>query len=467
MNLAEKLVSAYLNHEVVPLKGKTTIELTDVRTGKRERIESENMITNAVSNILAHNYCGIAKFNDLTPLKQMFGGVLLFKDTMTENADNYNIPNDTNTCFAWAGDTAHSTANPYRGNPNGGETIETDTSIAFVWDWMTNQGNTGEDSINCVCLTHAKFGNMGTKPWDATINPMSTFGALTVGTRTITDDVRKEFPVAFGSDGRSYYAVNLNGTSFKEFTMSHDLWKFGILKTASDWTQTASREATLDAGANKFFFLDDTYYYVAWVTSATTMTIKKIARSDFTITDASITVSDVALYTGPETFASPQYLPLFAFDGTYLYFPNSDATKLIKIDIATPANTDYLDGTGTININGAPSGTAGYQRMTPIACSTGFVVGDNYIVNGDHMYPILGVSGIGATVDYYNRNCWLDVVRHGASCYGHAIGSQDSRQYGQSNVLFPYYLASINNLDNGCQKGSGQTMKVRYTLTEV
>lgn len=466
MNLAEKLVSAYLNNEVVPLKGKTTIELTNVRTGKRERIESENMVTNAVSNILAHNYCGIANFNSLTPLKNMFGGVLLFKDNITENADNYNIPNDTNTCFAWAGDEAHATANPYRGNPNGGETIETDNSIAFVWDWMTNQGNTGEDGITCVCLTHAKFGNMGTKPWDATINPMSAFGALTVGTRTITDEVRKEFPVAFGSDGRSYYAVNLNGTSFKEFTMSHDLWKFGILKTASDWTQTASREATLDAGSNKFFFLDDTYYYVAWVTSATAMTIKKISRSDFTVTDASITVSDVALYQGE--LDAVQYLPLFAFDGTYLYFPNDDATKLIKIDIAVPANTDYLEGTGSINIKGAPAGTAGFQRMTPITVSTGFVVGDNYVVNNDHMYPILGVSGIGATIDYYNRNCWLDVVRHGASCYGHAIGSQDSRQYGQSNVLFPYYLATINNLTGDpVQKGSAQTMKVRYTLTEV
>ena len=248
--------------------------------------------------------------------------------------------------------------------------------------------------------------------------------------------------------------------------MSHDLWKFGILKTASDWTQTASREATLDAGANKFFFLDDTYYYVAWVTSATAMTIKKISRSDFTVTDASITVSDVALYQGE--LDAVQYLPLFAFDGTYLYFPNDDATKLIKIDIAVPANTDYLEGTGTINIKGAPAGTAGYQRMTPIACSTGFVVGDNYIVNNDHMYPILGVSGIGATVDYYNRNCWLDVVRHGASCYGHAVGSQDSRQYGQSNVLFPYYLATINNLTGDpVKKGSAQTMKVRYTLTEV
>ena len=123
MNLTEKLVSAYLNNEVVPLKGKTTIELTNVRTGKRERIESENMVTNAVSNILAHNYCGIANFNSLTPLKNMFGGVLLFKDNITENADNYNIPNDTNTCFAWAGDEAHATANPYRGNPNGGETF--------------------------------------------------------------------------------------------------------------------------------------------------------------------------------------------------------------------------------------------------------------------------------------------------------------------------------------------------------
>lgn len=41
------------------LKGKMTIELTDKASGQVETIEEENMVTDAVDNILGSNLLGI------------------------------------------------------------------------------------------------------------------------------------------------------------------------------------------------------------------------------------------------------------------------------------------------------------------------------------------------------------------------------------------------------------------------
>lgn len=457
MNILEKIQNG------INLKGHTRIILTDVRDGSQKVSEDSNMISDAVSEILANNFCGLGQFSQLMPLKNLFGGVMMFRDAITESGSNYNIPSDdVNPMVAHAGQTAHSTASPYRGNPNGGETIATDTSIKFVWDFMTNQGNSLQ--IASCCLVPQGLGDMGIKPFDATQNPISVFGADYRGRVVMTDEIRKQFPVAFGSDGKTYYNIDLNGTSFKEYTMRHDLWKFGIMRNSRTWQQVAVREATLDSGNNKFFFLDSDYYFVAWADTSTHLTIKKISRSDFSITDASISVSSVALYQGT---INMRWLQLFAYDGKYLYFPNTDATRMCKIDLAVPANSDYLDGTVNLNVDISPNGNEGYQRVTPIAVSEGLIIGDNYIANGSKLYPIKGTAGILASLDYMAQGNWLTLVRHGAACYGHAFGNYDSRQYGQGNVLFPYFLSTINNLQDPVEKSTSQTMKVEYTLTEV
>ena len=470
MNLAEKLVSAYLHGEVVPLKGKTTIELTDVRTGKRERIESENMITNAVSDILSKNMCGLANFSTLLPLKKLFGGVLMFGTAITENADNYNIPSDQNKCFAWAGDQAHATANTYRGNPNGGETIETDNSIAFVWDWATNQGNTGEDSINCVCLTHANMGNMGTKPFDASMNPFSTFGGDTATGAGMSETKSYQYPFTIDSDGQTAKTLYLDGTTLKETTVKHDYFKFGILRGPRDWTVVSSRTATVSAGSNRVLVDDDTNYYVIQASGATSLLVDTVKKSDMTVTTATLSVAGVSLYTGAIAGASNVYRT-FPFDGTYIYWPKSDLTTMIRVNLSNAADVDELDGSVSIGTGNATEMTQnGGEFMSPIVLSPGLVLGSNYIINDDHIYHTLHTNQIYTQNNYYAGRVSLDVIRSGAACYGNTVSfytDDPNRITGQGNILCGAYLASINNLENPVQKGSGQTMKVRYTLTEV
>ena len=64
ISLTDRLEAAAMGKTALPkLKGKATITLTDVKTGKRERIVSENMVTDALAKLFAMNYLGMANYN--------------------------------------------------------------------------------------------------------------------------------------------------------------------------------------------------------------------------------------------------------------------------------------------------------------------------------------------------------------------------------------------------------------------
>ena len=82
------------------LKGSMVMELTDVDTGEVTVIKEENMVTNAVNDILGTNpmgvfYCeaqystGVVWTENLLPVcPNMIGGILLFPKALEERSDN-------------------------------------------------------------------------------------------------------------------------------------------------------------------------------------------------------------------------------------------------------------------------------------------------------------------------------------------------------------------------------------------
>ena len=82
------------------LKGRTRIELRDVRTGRTQAVEEENMVTNALQYVF--NPLGYVKAGDpmftsayVDYFKTLTGGLLLLGDTVPENADTVILPRDT------------------------------------------------------------------------------------------------------------------------------------------------------------------------------------------------------------------------------------------------------------------------------------------------------------------------------------------------------------------------------------
>ena len=79
------------------MKGITEIELTDVRTGEKEKYTETNLVTNAIADFFSHNIDGMlftinGNTNDLNgnmlPLcPNGIGGILLFSDTIEEDPD--------------------------------------------------------------------------------------------------------------------------------------------------------------------------------------------------------------------------------------------------------------------------------------------------------------------------------------------------------------------------------------------
>ena len=467
MNLAEKIVRAYQNNEPMPLKGHTKITLTDIHTGNQEVIEKDNMVTNAVADILAKNWCGLANFSTLLPLKNLFSGVICFEGEITEDADGYTPPNDGDceqVCHA--GDEAHTTAEAVRGQPNIAEQVVTDTSIKQVWDFSTSV----QGEIRTVCLVPGTFGNMGTKPYTTTYSPIKGFGDDRSSNPSWGENTSKQYPFTIASDGKTCKTVYADGTTFKEYTMRHDFFAFGIMRGSSDWQDVSNRTATIESfNDNKsFIFDDDSNYYIGKVTGATTLQLETISKVDMTVTTSTLTFTGVSLYTGNLGGSKNKEMRVWAFDGTYLYLPNGDGNKFYGLNISN--TSDVLEMTETITIHKGQFSenlSGGQQFMTPIALGEKFVIGDNYVLNNGHAYQTAQVTAVLGNTGYAQNNRWLDAIRMGSATYGHAYTSYSSGTAGQGCILNSMMLTTINVLDSVVNKTSSTTMKIEYTLTEV
>ena len=246
MNLIERMAHCYARGEQMPIKGHAKIILADPITGKpKEIVESDNMVTNAVASVLANNYCGTTDFSRIMPLRKLFGGVLLFQNALTENADLYNIPSDlVSPQIAHAGDLPNDTASVLRGSPVPSDFEITDTSIKQVWFWPTTAGN---GTINSVCLCPSTMGNMGTKPFNAEFSPLSQLGMDTdiPNNSAVSKEDFYKYPISISQDGLKGKCIWISGTTFTETTVRHDFIKFGIMRDPNTWTKESERTATI------------------------------------------------------------------------------------------------------------------------------------------------------------------------------------------------------------------------------
>lgn len=462
MRLLDKIRACSQRNETLPLKGHIRLVLEDVRDGTQKVEEVDNLATNAIQSILDHNYSGLANFASLLPLRNLHGGVFCFQNTQTENANNYNPPCDTdNPLIAHAGDTANDTGSLLRGSPVTNDFVITDTSIKQVWLWDNTQGN---GHIESISLVPATLGNMGLKPFDATYNPMSAFGADRTNIDTWNVSRCKEYPLSISSDGKTSKSVWIDGTDFTEYTARHDYFAFGIMRGTRDWQEVSSRTATIRSGNNRFVFEDDDYYYIANAMSATNLQVDKVSKNTFVVTQADCTFSGVSLYTGAIATKNGDFKP-FAFDGTYLYYPNSAGNQFLKLNLSDNSDVLVIDGTLTIEKTGSVVNSTPF--MEPLSINSGLILGGNYIINGNKAYPIKHVTGIG-TPTSDNSNMFLWLVKNGASMYGNAIHSGQSswNWSGQSNVMSGMFLSTIANLPDAKDKSTSQTMRVEYTVME-
>lgn len=151
------------------LHGHAKIELTNVKTGEKKVVEHDNMLTGWIRDMFTphgvegHNMAAAQlnynnSYTQQTFSKEnLFRGVILFEDELTNNAEDYCFPSG-NKMAAHGDDSAYSGSDPTRGSFNAELSSVSDTEMVSVWDWTQERGN---GTISALGLCNRWAGGIG------------------------------------------------------------------------------------------------------------------------------------------------------------------------------------------------------------------------------------------------------------------------------------------------------------------
>ena len=458
-------------------KGHTKITLTNVETGEEEIIEKDNIVTNAVRDFFAQDAFGLFDLNNsnLTPLRNMFGGVFCFENAIEANPDKYTVPSEgENPLIAHAGQTGHNTPSTKRGNPNGelsGETSD-GKGYKFVWDFAVNQG---VGQISTVCLTHQLSGDNGTLPiaeFNQNLIPRIDFSATWAkavqhGTREVAinkpciyDPETRQGIALFFSASNKLDVIKVQGDSYK-LGLNDEVLKF---REISSTTLTVYRNAsTAFADALTSMFVDGNFIYIYGLSSTYTTTIYYV-KIDVSETPA---IAETGTWNiSKRAFMSSsnklwKVHPRYPFNNGWLYLPAYDQTEggkftFLRFDITRASTTCEVLQDSNIEVSDWNWTDDNYKSICPINVSNDFIIGGHYVIN----------SGVVRKTPYWSTNNGHTAAQvFGKSSMIVDINTNISAYSGA--VLNPYYLATINVLDTPVTKQNNQTMKIEYEIKEA
>lgn len=441
------------------LKGKTIITLTDVHTGKEEVTVDENLVTNAVKDLFASNYSGIADFSKILPVKNFYSGCLLYEDPITENANQYIIKSESeNHLTAHAGDQAHNTANTLRGNPNGSETVFTDSSARFVWTWDTSQGN---GDIGCVCLCPGIFGNISQKPFDNSMTPYQSFNVATFASgygSSWTRDISKLHPIKIEPSANRTVStfVDTNGV-FHEIRCLHDLATYGMIRTPLDFVEVGERHVSLggtvdfSSSSTNFKFYETSTFYAIVVTEhfEKRLTVYQIDKTNFTVTIHAQQYLEQWFESTNDALS--RFTVWYPCDDNYFYLPTRQGTQMCKV---------AWDLSSYSTVFTFPSRAYSY-RMGAVKVSDNIWYGDCWFLNDQTFYPLAQQT----TPAGYGSGSWCNATYKQMIVPTGWEQSSNSKSWvglGTTNC----FHSTINNLATARTKTSDKIMKLEYLLTE-
>ena len=489
------------------LKGTTKIELTNVKTGEREVIEKDNLVTNAVPDLISLNPDGFlwdANYNfasNMLPIcPNAIGGILLFENALEEDPAKYYAP-DNNALVGYSSNDVNPSEDIRRGSLNQTESgkLEDGSGYRFVFDFATSQAN---GTISGVGLT-SKWGGA------------SGYGSLQSSEKPVVLLSRKENAFTAAStffDGMLYKYVSIVGVSddlkygYYAFVAGQNFVEVGkirlqlaeiplvIANGAREGTlsesvslETETFASLAEPGAynfRRYNFMDDGDGHI-WgfehangasgnSASPATLNYIKISKADFSFTEGTMEV-DAKLYMLGQTSTAEtpptsgdSYSYSIIHDG-YLYCFNYAKTGIVKINLSNPTDVKEI-----LHPNGAvvtPIDYNYYHAYTTFNINGNVVYFGNGYIENDEIIPIkdYGVNSQ-HTRDAYPAG--LKTGRTGAIRIGPYMIQYNVYAYSGSTTidrtvfLMTPYLATINNLPTPVQKTADKTMKITYILRE-
>lgn len=488
------------------IKGHTKIELTNVRTGERQVVEDDNLVTNALNMYFRQspNIADIMKPISNPLVDTYFGGLLLFQDPIEEKHDNYNLPNG-NTMIGNAV-VNYSTAGSY---PEFGSYNSEESSFSiengavtrkYVYDFGTSRGN---GTISAVCLTNlfAGFVGAGNK---SCVSNRDTANGVVFSRDGFWQNSRAGYGIA---TNEHIYANDISTPSSKPYYIFSIDMENNCVYWIADYDFVKTGKLTLYKSHFPFskinptvpLFDKNTIYEMVQIDvpdelttafsgkTAYTFMLKSngctyfIVHSSSTIavsnsfylwkiaTDCATTelftlvnASDVALRIESGAYAKSCFT---VCNGYLLYY--YDSQKIIKIKIADPTDVAEiaLNLDKLAQYDAASNAAPKYMlvcKNNVFLCVSHRSVGiifridteNNTSVPMNGLCPFASMSSYMSLLTFGENDFFIELMDSGYTPYS---------SYGCYRN--PFTLSTINNLPEPVTKTSDMTMKITYTLT--
>ncbi len=460
------------------LTGNLTVELEDVNTGAVEAVAETNMVTNAVNNILGMNPMGLfykssGEYDDqliwneeMLPIcPNMLGGILLFSDAVTEDADNIYL-SSANLPVAYASNDVNATANVKRGSMNLTESMALTNGYKFVWEFTPSQGN---GTIAAVGITSKQGG-------------ANAYGS-DVAVKTAFLEIRKNtLDLGVGWLNTLFRAVEVDFEKGKLYSIAYasntvtistyriPVFDIGLNEKLDDTTLTLEDATVLNCGTFQFYgsytpygiFFDgkDGYWYgfsnQANSSGDATMLWIRIKKDDFSFTEGSWTLSNAALKavgSFREESSYPDTQRNAVLRSGYLYVLGYGNNGVYKINVNNQADVTFI----SFGFTSAAKSIGGSGSCeSRLAIIRDLIIGYDFVIDvNDKVTKTFGGTRYGtlATPLFEYKGFLLG--------WGGSYGNE----YRYNYLLTPY-LATISNLSQAVVKNADKTMKITYTLTE-
>lgn len=449
------------------MKGKTIIELTDVKTKKKEVLKDDNLVTDVLEKILTLNPNGlltnINKDTFYPIVEKIVGGILLFKDKITEDK-NTSFVSTSNECIGYAGQVEGVQENPLQGSFNKQESKATSNGYKFVWDFATSKAN---GKISSVCLTNAKAGGgyFGTKSNGET-NRIKLGEDKYLIKNTDTEMKKKYVNVVEANFEENYIVSIVPESEYLRIIKSREpLLNFRLDDSLSflaekNITETKIKYKKSYGTYGVCIYVDaENYYLLKTSTSGgnTNVTKLKIKKANNSIEETEFTLENVKIENiGSYSLDYDYYRTIKSvLRGGYVYAVSTDEKYVVKFAINNPVDVTKIEPKFTLKTGSVSSHTTGCGMYI----LGDMIIGTNFTIDKNDKVTEIAQSDL-STIECIP-------LSYGPFLLGYFANGESSGDKYLRKVLYLItpYSATINNLSKTVEKTADKTMKITYYLT--
>lgn len=448
------------------IKGHVQVDLHNHKTGLRDRIEGDNMITNAMNYVIPNLIGAGISASEIMPLCQrVLGGIMLFDGKLTEDKNNIFFPSEAHL-VASAGRNVN-TEYADRGSLNYAESYETDTGFQSVWDFSTSQAN---GTIGSLALTMAENQYNYSDPYNITWQSGSIHNALNKN----NSDRFDLYPLCYDSErGYLYYYDSTNSNLTTRYDSSERVTYYKMtfcvmkqyipsrvygLSDSVNLRNVAEKVAEFSIerkNSINYSYLNPGYDGYAYIIAPMNETAEywrvKTSDYDFELSDMkSINLKGCKL--------KREWGKAVIVKG-YAFFAAEDLKSIYIVNLANPADIQQaiIQSDATINTDVIALNNGGIKFGVKL--SDGRYCGAFGYPDGN-----IVLQGRKEKSEFKGYASRPTLITDNLMAYGDNGYDTSYSSYGKPVIN---YLGSIFNLPQPIVKTAATSMKITYTLTNV